>query len=72
MKYFQNVTTMKKLLITIIIMLIVDGITDQLRLIFNLYPDNLILSGVLGVTIAIFAGLFTGVFFIEDSEEAKE
>lgn len=62
MEYFQDASTSKKLIWTLGLMLIMDSIQDQLRIILNLYPDNLVLSGILGVATTIFAGLFTGVF----------
>lgn len=71
MEFFQSLNTSQKLMWTIGIALIADSIQDQSRIIFNVYPDNLVLSGILGVTTVIFAGLFTGVFFIEDGEEVK-
>lgn len=70
MEYFENLSRMQRLMWSIGIMLVVDVILDQTRIIFNLYPENIALSTILAFTTAIFASLYTGIFL--DEKEAEQ
>lgn len=57
----EGASRFKKLLWTIFFMLVMDAVADTLRITLNLYPENVLLTIILGIVTAIFAVLFTGV-----------
>lgn len=61
MNYFNRLNRMQRLMWTIGIMIVLDIITDQVRILFHLYPESTALSAILGSTTAIFASFYTGV-----------